>query len=110
MDVALLNTTIVTSDGDFTVRTVSTETAQALVREFPVVSYVGHPDTVTLMSRILGIPVEFSRGQFVQAVGQTALCFKLNGRIEARTGNSPELTESELEAIGYTFKLMIRTV
>lgn len=104
MGIALLNTSIVTEDGVYSLRTVPADEAKAIVAEAIVVSYVGHPSTAQVMSTLLGVDVPVSRDLYAQAPGETALVFKLNGRPEP----GRELGREELEEIGFTFKVLYR--
>jgi hypothetical protein len=118
-ELALLNTTIVTTDGSYVLRTVTLEEAKKLVQVYlydnylygvggereGICSYIGHSDTVMLLSTLLNEKVEFNRGLFEQRVGQEALCFKLRTRVESGAG---ELTVEDLERIGFDFKVLTR--
>ncbi len=105
-----LNTSILTTYGNYSYEPVSLERAKRLVQEYQtnrhtIRSYIGHQSTADLMSRVLGYPVEVNRGQYTHEVGDVALVFKLKGR-------PPEgaiLTLDELEAMGYEFALLTRT-
>lgn len=108
---ALLNTTIATTDGTFEVKTITLGTAKALVHHalgagVELDSAIGHESTAQIMTELLGTNIPVNRQQFAQQPGQQALVFKLKGR-------PPEgkiLTSEEIEAIGYEFKMMTRTV
>ena len=103
LPVAILNTSIVTSDGVYVRKTINLDEAKALVAgEF--ISYVGHPSTCEIMSSLLGVEVPMNRSQFTQGAGQTALVFKLNGRPEP----GAELSREDLERIGFSFMRLIR--
>lgn len=106
LPVAVLNTSIVTSDGTFVLETISLDEAKALVADpAEVLSAVGHEATSQILTELLGVAVPVNRIQFAQAAGQVALVFKLHGR-------APEgviLDRNEIEAIGYSFKKLIRT-
>ena len=114
MKLALLNTTIMTTDGTYTVETVSLDRAKYLINAYlysdddvqprGLDSAIGHESTAAIMSQLLGVNVPMNRQQFVQQIGQAALVFKLKGR-------PPEgsiLTIEEIEAVGYEFKVMTR--
>ena len=114
MELALLNTTIATSDGRYTLLTVTLDHARkrvaaALSGQDPTASgirsYIGHEATVALLSTLLGVDIAFNRGLFAQEAGQSALCFKLRGRVE----NGVELSLEDIEEIGYEFKVLTRT-
>lgn len=104
MKVVLLNTTIVTTDGDYSIKTISLEKAKELVKSADVLSVIGHQSTADIVSELLEIPVEMNRIMYNQNVGDIALCFKLKGRPE----EGKILTITEIEAIGYEFKTMER--
>jgi len=102
--IALLNTSIVTEDGVYSMRTVTADEAEVIVVGEDVVSYVGHPATAQVMHTLLGVDVPVSRNLYAQQPGETALVFKLNGRPEP----GRELSREELEEIGFTFKVLYR--
>jgi hypothetical protein len=111
MKLALLNTTIATTDGTYEIRTVDLETAQTIVQNYVEAdtdwmdSAIGHDSTAQIMTELLGQVVPVNRQMFAQQPGQDALVFKLKGR-------APEgviLGREEIEAIGYEFKIMTRT-
>lgn len=105
MKLALLNTTIATTDGTYDIKTITLDEAKALVSSNELDSAVGHESTAQFMSTLLDANIVMNRQQFAQQEGQDALVFKLKGR-------APEgaiLTSDEIEKIGYEFKLMTRT-
>jgi hypothetical protein len=109
MKLALLNTSIVTSDGSYRLTTISPGDARDMAQAYlhrgeGIESYIGHQSTADMMNKILGIPVPVSRDLFSQQRSQHALVFKLNGRQTV----DRELGLEELEAIGYTFKTLYR--
>jgi len=104
MKLALLNTSIVTSDGAYTLEAVSLNEAKKLVSESEIDSAIGHEATAQILSELLGVAVPMNRQVFAQEKGQTALVFKLNGR-------PPEgqiLDRQEIEKVGYSFKKLVR--
>jgi hypothetical protein len=106
MELALLNTSIITSDeGTYYIRPISTFEARALVRTKTTISAIGHQSTADVMTTLLGKRIPVNRIKFAQKPGQVALVFKLNGR-------PPEgkiLTVDEIDEIGYRFLLLTRT-
>jgi hypothetical protein len=104
MKVVLLNTTIVTTDGDYSIKTISLDKAKELVKSADVLSAIGHQSTADIVSKLLEIPVKMNRIIYNQEVGDIALCFKLKGRPE----EGKILTAEEIETIGYEFKTMER--
>lgn len=102
MKVAILNTTILTSDGDFSLKTITLEQAKELIKDNEILSAVGHQSTAEILTSLLEVEVPVNRIQFKQEPQQKALCFKLNGRPE----EGKILTRDEIEQIGYEFKLL----
>ena len=101
---AILNTSIVTVDGDYRLTSITLDDARALVREGPIDSAVGHESTAALLTTLLGVDIPTNRQLFAQQIGQRALVCKLNGR-------PPEgkvLSREDLESIGYSFKILER--
>lgn len=114
MKIVLLNTTIVTTDGDYSIKTISLEKARELIKgveilstighQFTILSAIGHQSTADILSELLEIPISINRIMYTQEVGDIALCFKLNGRPE----EGKILTADEIKEIGYEFKTMTR--
>lgn len=98
--IAILNTTILTSDGDFKLSTISLDEAKEIVKYKEIVSAVGHESTAQILTELLGVNVPINKINFKQEKGQTALCFKLKGRPE----EGKVLTVEDIESIGYEFK------
>lgn len=104
---ALLNTSIMTVDGEYRLETISTEAAIELVRWYGpdmIDSAIGHTATAEIMSTVLGVEIQVSRQTFQQKPWQQALVFKLNARL-------PEgkiLTLKEIQQIGYRWQLQTR--
>ena len=104
MKIVLLNTTIVTTDGDYSIKTISLEKAKELVKNANLLSAIGHQSTADIVWELLEIPIKMNRIMYTQEVGDIALCFKLKGRPE----EGKILTAEEIETIGYEFKTMER--
>lgn len=102
--VGLLNTSILTHDGEYRLKTISLEEAKSIVRNSELDSAIGHQATAEIMTTLLETPVEVNRKMFIQQIGQSCLVFKLNGRPEEGT----ILSADEIEEIGYSFKLLER--
>lgn len=100
----IMNTTIITNDGMYSLKTISLEEAKAIVSNNEICSGIGHSATAQIMTSILGIEIPENRVMLAQQPGQAALCFKLNGR----PAKGAILGIDEIEAIGYSFKLMER--
>lgn len=106
MALAILNTSIITSDGAYTLRTVTMEEAKSLLAKHnnEVNSAVGHESTAQILTTLLGVEVPVNRQLYTQQVGEEALVFKLHGR-------PPEgaiLTAEQVEEIGYSLKVLTR--
>lgn len=101
----LLNTTILTADGTFSLETITLDEAKALIKKSDeVLSAIGHQSTAEIMTELLEIPVEVNRIIYSQNTGDSALVFKMNGR-------PPEgviLNRKEIEEYGYSFKLLTK--
>jgi hypothetical protein len=102
---AILNTSIVTADGQYTVRTITPDEAVTLAKEATAIdSAVGHEATAQVLSQLLGVEVPVNRQVFEQQVGQQAVIFKPNGRLP----QGQELSIEDLGRIGFTLKLLTR--
>ena len=105
MKLAILNTPILTGEGNYKLSSITLEQAQKLVNENDFDSYIGHQATSEILSILLGTEVPMNRQQFKQEVGQKALIFKLNSRLQE---GQVLATIQEIESIGYTFQLLER--
>jgi len=122
--IALLNTSIITSEGDYKYTSQSdSEVASAINEALGIsgdqdsdffncglVSHIGHESTANVMTELfrdMGVDyaVKPDRTPYSQGVGDAALVFKLNGR-------PPEgkiLTAEEIREIGYSWGWLYRT-
>ena len=103
---ALLNTSILTTAGNYTLTDITLEQARQIVSDYSgnLDSAIGHQSTAEIMTTLLGVDIPVNRQMFVQDVGQKALVFKLNGRTE----EGRILTAAEIETIGYKFQVLER--
>lgn len=103
---ALLNTSILTTAGNYTLTDITLAEARQLVSDNDgnLDSAIGHASTAEIMTTLLGVDVPVNRQMFSQEQGQKALVFKLNGRPE----EGKILTAAEIEDIGYKFQLLTR--
>lgn len=104
MRLTLLNTTIATQPGRYSLEPYPLEKARELVLQAGVQSAIGHAATAAIMSELLEYEVRVNRIEYAQKPGELALCFKLKQRV-------PEgivLTREDIEAIGYEFFLLRR--
>ena len=104
MKTALLNTSIITTEGMYHLYEISLEEARKIARENELDSAIGHESTAKIMSTLLGVEIPVNRQLFVQKVGQIALVFKLNGR----PAEGKILSVEEIEAIGYKWQILER--
>lgn len=104
MKLALLNTTIATTDGIYEITTITTQQARELITTHQTESYIGHQGTAEVMSKLLQAEVVADRKQLTQQVGQTALVFKLNERV----AEGVILTAKQLSELDFNFKTMTR--
>jgi len=105
MTIAILNTPILTGEGNYKLSNITLEQAQKLVNENDFDSYIGHQATSEILSILLGTEVPMNRQQFKQEIGQKAIIFKLNSRLQE---GQVLTTMQEIESIGYTFQLLER--
>lgn len=106
LPLALLNTSILTTAGEYKLSDISLEDVKKLVADAEELdSAIGHQSTAEIMTTLLETEVAVNRQMFAQEVGQQALVFKLNGRPE----EGKILTKEEIEKIGYKFQLLERT-
>ena len=99
---AILNTSILTAEGTFSLKSITLDDAKNLVQKNEILSAVGHVSTAEILTELLGTEIPVNRIQFAQEDGQQALVFKLNGR-------PPEgkiLSREEIETNGYKFQLL----
>lgn len=107
MKLALLNTSILTTEGMYTLKDISLADAKELVRQnkYNLDSAIGHTSTAEIMSTLLDTKIAVNRQMFIQEIGQQALVFKLSGRPE----EGKILTREDIEQIGYKFQILKRT-
>lgn len=103
---ALLNTSILTTAGTYSLTDISLDEACELVADNigNLDSAIGHQSTAEIMATLLGVDVPVNRQMFAQEVGQQALVFKLNGRPQ----EGKILSAEEIAAIGYKFQILKR--
>lgn len=106
MKLALLNTSILTTAGNYTLTDITLEEARQIVKANAnnLDSAIGHASTAEIMTTLLGVDVPVNRQMFTQAVDQRAIVFKLNGRPE----EGKILSAEEIGSIGYKFQLLER--
>ena len=99
MKIGILNCAICTEPGKYSFETTSLDEVKKLLQENEFVSAIGHKSTAEVLTELIGIDIPMNRIQFSQKPGQTAIVFRLLGRV-------PEgkiLSREEIEEIGYEF-------
>ncbi len=109
MRLVFLNTSIITSEGQFNYDGIDLKQAMLLVGEakendYEILSAIGHESTAQILSDLLGYPVKCNRIEYKQEVGDLALVFKMNGRPE----EGKVFTRDEIEKVGYRFGLLTK--
>lgn len=106
MKLALLTTSIATADGSYELKTISLEEARLLAAKNKgnLDSAIGHSSTAEAMTELLGVHIDMCRQEFEQQPWQSAIVFKLKGRLP----EGAVLSKSQIEDIGYEFKLLTR--
>jgi hypothetical protein len=101
----LINSPVLTSFGSYNYSPVAIDEVRRLINENAFTSAVGHVETASLLTRLLGIPVPMNRIVVQQQVGDTLVVIKPKTRLEANRTYS----ESDIENIGYEFGLLTRS-
>ena len=106
MKLALLNTSILTTAGEYSLTDITLDEARDLVKSNRdnLNSAIGHASTADMMTALLSVKIPINRQIFIQEVGQRALVFKLNGRPE----EGKILSVEDIERIGYKFQILDR--
>ena len=124
--ITLLNTSIITAYGSYAYTPLTLDATKNLIKPnycgcggIPCLycggtgilnngyqSAIGHESTAKIMTKLLGIPVEVNRQNYIQPVGEKAIVFKL----KTRAPEGKILTAEEIEEIGYEFGLLVRAI
>jgi len=99
----ILNTSILTAHGNYTYRPATLEEVKDMVSG-GFESAIGHQSTADVISTLLGVKCPMNRVMYNQGIGDTALVFKLNGRVE----EGKILSVEEIEGIGYSWGVLER--
>lgn len=102
--IAILNTSILTTFGEYTYSELSMPDAKVLLKD-GYISYVGHSATNEIISKLFGIDLPFQREMYYQKSGDCAIVFKLNKRLSE---GEVIKTKDEIETIGYSIGLLIK--
>lgn len=102
--IGVLNASIITTDGCYNMKTITLKEAKNLIKDYEIDSAIGHKATAEILTTLLNTDIPMNRQMFEHKVGQKCLVFKLNGRIE----EGKILSLDELEAVGYSLKILER--
>ena len=101
----LLNAPVITAEGVFRSQVVSVAEACRLVHENGFESAVGHTQTASILSSLLGVACPMRRIEFQQKPAQRALVFRLARRLaEGQVLHGRD----EIDAVGYSLLLITR--
>jgi hypothetical protein len=101
--IVFLNTSILTCDGVFSMRTVTLDEVKALPGTIERLSAIGHASTAEILTEMLGEKIEVNRIEYKQQAGDLAVVFKL----AARAPEGVILNREQIETIGYEFKFLM---
>ena len=104
MKIALLNTSILTTSGEYRLTDISLDEAKKIILGKELDSAIGHQSTAEIMTTLLETEVVMNRQLFEQQIGQKAIVFKLLGRPE----EGKILSLEDIQEIGYKFQLLER--
>ena len=104
MKVGIFNGTIATTNGVYRITDITIDEAKKLICENGFISAIGHKSTAETISDSFNINIPMNRIDFKQEIGQKAIVFKL----DMRPPEGSILSRTEIESIGYSFKLMER--
>lgn len=105
MNIYLTNTTIIPNDGVYQCETISLDIVKkAIAGGFTLTSAIGHQSTADILTELMAMPVEVNRIAIEMEVDDIMVAFKL----KQRPPEGKILTQEEIEAIGYEFKIIER--
>ncbi|MCI7303040.1 MAG: DUF1874 domain-containing protein [Clostridiales Family XIII bacterium] len=104
MKIGILNTSILTTAGEYTLKDITLEDAKQIIAGQEIDGAVGHQSTSEILTTLLKRDVPVNRQFFQQQVGQKCIVFKLLGRPE----EGKILSLADIEKIGYKFQLLER--
>lgn len=97
--ITILNTSILTNFGKYSYEPYTLDQAKLVVKWNGFQSAVGHQSTCDVLTKLLGVEVKLNRIQYSQKIGESALVFKLKGRLE----EGKILSAEEVELMEYEF-------
>ncbi|MCY8486368.1 YddF family protein [Bacillus atrophaeus] len=106
MEIAFLNSLILTNPGFYKAEKISLEEARKWAVHYgdSYKSFIGHRSTASFLQDLLGVKIEQNRKCFRQMKYQKAICFTITERFSEKK----LLTKKELENAKYQFYLLTR--
>ena len=100
----IINSPVITSFGSFDYKPTDVLEIRQLLSYQPFTSAVGHEETATLLTRLLGVTVSFNRITVKQEAGDIFVVIKPKTRLEINKVYS----DIDIENIGYELGLLTR--
>lgn len=102
----LLNSSIITSFGQYDYQQMGIEEVKKLLATYPKapISAIGHHSTAEVFSEMIGQKINVNRVSIQMGVGDTAIIFKLKNRLE----ENKVLTKEEMATLEYEFGILKR--
>jgi hypothetical protein len=99
--IILLNA-VVPKDGCLCIKYLDLESAINLIRNAEqVVSFIGHPNTAQLISKISGREIGVNRGEYIPSSGDQALVIRLKRRLQTPGEAQPSAEDLEFLLVEY---------
>lgn len=102
--ITILNSSVLTNFGVYEYSHLNMEAARELLLKEGYQSAIGHEETATALSRLLGFEVPVNRIEYRQQPGEKVIVFKIKRRLAA----GAIATADEIEATGYETGLLER--
>lgn len=104
----LLNSPVITGDGNYIYRTISIDEAKEILQMHlnanTVINAIGHESTIRIFNTVFNTDFPVNRITIQMKTLECALVFKL----KARPPEGKVLTADEIEQIGYEFGLLVK--
>lgn len=104
MRTTILNTSILTTFGDFKYEKINTPEVKKIIAENGFISAIGHENTAQIISKLLSVNCPLNRIEYKQEDNEQAIVFKLNGRPE----EGKIFSEKEIHKIGFSWGLLTK--
>ena len=103
----LLNSSVLTSFGQWSYETLTLEQAKILVQRGEWISAIGHKPTAEFLAKTLEITVEYDRHAIEMVNGDQAIVFRFN--FDKRLEQWQEISVEKLRALSWQLGLLKRT-